>query len=69
MKLIVDFYGSEFAERFLRKIGVKNVVLGSNWKGPRAEIKPELDLIMSLGLTNEERELMLSGNISKILNL
>lgn len=66
---IVDYYGVEFALRFIRKIGVENVVWGSDWKGLIAEIKPELDLIMSLRLDEEELEMILSGNISRILNL
>jgi predicted TIM-barrel fold metal-dependent hydrolase len=65
---IVNYYGSEFGLRFIRNIGVENVVWGSDWKGPIAEIKPELDLIMSLGLDEEELEKILSGNISRILN-
>lgn len=68
---IAELHGLGFTARFLRMIGVDNVLFGSDWIGKQLGVEQEkqLDLINKLDLTREEREKILGGNISKILKI
>ena len=68
---IAELHGVEFTAHYLRMIGVDNVLFGSDWVGKQVgmEQQKQLDLINKLDLTREEKDKILGGNISKILNL
>jgi len=67
----VDLFGINFATRFIRKIGVDNVIFGSDWMGTssslRKEMNAQLDIIKKMSLTKEQKEKILGENIRKIL--
>lgn len=69
LTLMAGLHGMEYAARFLRRMGVENVLFGSDWFGPNGEMERQLDLIGRLDLTGEEREMILGGNASRILSL
>jgi len=69
LTLIAGLHGTGYAERFIRMMGVENVLFGSDWFGPNGEMERQLDLIGRFDLTGEEREMILGGNASRILNL
>jgi len=68
---IVDLFGINFATRFIRNIGVDNVVFGSDWMGTSSilheEMNAQLSIITKMSLTKEEKEKILGENIRKIL--
>lgn len=67
---IVDLYGLDFVTRFIRRVGVEKILFGSDWSGDTSRMKDEnLDVIDKLGLTGDEKEMILGGNISRILNI
>lgn len=68
---IAELHGLEFTARFIRMIGVDNVLFGSDWIGKQVGVEQEkqLELINKLDLTREERDKILGGNISKILKI
>ena len=68
---IAELHGFEFTAKYLRMIGVDNVLFGSDWCGKQVGLEQEkqLELINKLDLTREEKEKILGGNISKILDL
>lgn len=55
--------------RFVRRIGVDNLIYGSDWVGPRGEMERQIELIRKLDLTREKKDKILGENISQILNL
>jgi len=61
----------EFTAKYLRMIGIDNVLFGSDWLGKQVGMEQErqLELITKLDLTREEKEKIFGGNISKILEL
>lgn len=67
LTLIADLYGIDFATRFIRRIGVDNVIFGSDWMGTNNERNAQLDVIQKMSLTNEEKEKILGENVRKIL--
>ena len=68
---IVDLFGISFATRFIRNIGVDNVVFGSDWMGTSSslhkEMNAQLNIIKKMSLAKEEKEKILGENIRKIL--
>ena len=69
LTLMAELNGHDYAVKYLRRIGVENVVYGSDWFGPNGEMERQLELIEKLDLTREERDEILDGNISQILDL
>jgi predicted TIM-barrel fold metal-dependent hydrolase len=69
LTLIADLFGYDFLSKFVRKIGVDNLLFGSDWLGPHGELERQLELIKKLDLTREDKDKILGGNISKLLNL
>ena len=67
LTLIAYLYGIDFATRFIRRIGVDNVVFGSDWIGTNNERKAQLSVIEKMSLTSEEKEKILGENMRKIL--
>ena len=67
LTLIADLYGIDFATKFIRRIGVDNVVFGSDWIGTNNERKAQLSIIQKMSLTREEKEKILGENIRKVL--
>ena len=66
---ILDLYGVDFTSRYIHRIGADNVIFGSDWWGQSSEMEKQIDSIMKMELTKEEKEMILGGNISKLLNL
>ncbi len=68
---IAELHGLDFTVRFIRMIGVDNVLFGSDWIGKQVGMEQEkqLELINKLDLTREERDKILGENISKILKI
>ena len=68
---IAELHGLEFATKLLKMIGVDKVLFGSDWIGKQVgmEQQKQLDLINKLYLTREEKDKILGGNISTLLNL
>jgi hypothetical protein len=68
---IAELHGLEFTAKYLRMIGIDKVLFGSDWIGKQLGMEQEkqLDLINKLDLTREEKDKILGGNISKLLNL
>ena len=69
LTLMAELNGLDYVVKYLRRIGVDNVVYGSDWFGPNGEMERQLELIEKLDLTREEKDKILGGNISQILNL
>jgi len=69
LPLIADLHGLDFTVRFLRKIGVDNILYGSDWWGLKSMIKIQIALIDKLDLTMEEKEKILGKNIRKVICL
>ena len=68
LTMLAELYGLDFTTRFIRKIGVDNVVFGSDWLGEGwFETKNQLDLIQKLNLTAAEKEKILGDNINTVL--
>jgi len=69
LTMLAELYGIDFASRFIDKIGVDNVVFGSDWFGRGwSETNKQIDLIRKLDLSEEEKEKILGDNINSILN-
>ena len=69
LTMLAELYGIDFASRFIDKIGVDNVVFGSDWFGRGwSETNKQIDLIGKLDLSEEEKEKILGDNINSILN-
>lgn len=66
---ICELHGVDFTSRYIRKIGSDSVIFGSDWWGQAGEIENQLEWINRLNLTRVEKEMILGGNISKILAL
>jgi predicted TIM-barrel fold metal-dependent hydrolase len=67
---LVDMYGLKFMSKYVKRIGIDKVLFGSDWSGYSQRMeKDNLDVIEKLDLTREEKNKILGGNISKILNL
>ena len=66
---IVDLCGFDFTSRFIRRIGAESVIFGSDWWGQSSEMKIQLESIIKLNLSQREKDLILGGNISNLLNL
>lgn len=68
---IAELHGLEFTAKYLRMVGVDNVLFGSDWSGKQVGIEQErqLDLINKLDLSREEKDKILGENVSKIFNL
>ena len=57
----------EDAVRIIRKIGVERVMFGSD--GPAHDRLPQLEQILRLPLDDREKQLILSGNVKRILHI
>lgn len=67
---IVDLCGLAFVTILIRKVGVEKVLFGSDWSGDISRMRDEnLDVIEKLGLSRDEKEMILGGYISRILNI
>lgn len=69
LPMIADLFGIDFVTRFLRKIGVDNVVFGSDWWGSIKMIETPMKLIQKMDLKREEKEKILGENIRKVMGL
>lgn len=69
LSMIAELYGIEFLTRFIRKIGVDNVVYGSDWVAPGSTMKGALGIIEKMDLTKEEKNQILGENIRRIMKL
>ena len=68
LTMLAKLYGMDFASRFIDKIGVDNVVFGSDWFGRGwSETDKQIDLIQKLDLSTTEKERILGGNMLKVL--
>lgn len=68
LQALVEFYGLDFMTKYVRRIGVDKVLFGSDWSGDISRIKDEnLDIIEKLGLTRDEKKMILGGNVSSLL--
>lgn len=66
---IIDLYGIDFTSRYIKSIGVDSVIFGSDWWGVSSEMKKQVESIGKLNLTENEKNMILGGNISKLVNL
>jgi len=57
----------EDAVRIIRKIGVERVMFGSD--GPAHDRLPQLEQLLRLSLSDQEKQLILSGNAKRLLHL
>jgi predicted TIM-barrel fold metal-dependent hydrolase len=64
---MAELNGLDFTVKFLRRMGVENAVYGSDWFGPNGEMERQLGLIERLGLTRDEKDMILGGNISRVM--
>ncbi|MEE8354412.1 MAG: amidohydrolase family protein [Candidatus Bathyarchaeia archaeon] len=69
LTLLAELNGLDYAARFLRRLGVEKAVYGSDWFGPNGEMERQLGLIERLDLTRAEKDLILGGNISRVMSL
>ena len=72
LNMVADLFGLEFAARFIRSLGVENVLFGSDWTrsgNVEAFMDQNLDLVERMDLTHEERDLIKGGNARKLLGL
>ncbi len=67
LMMIADLFGIDFAVRFIRRLGIDNVLYGSDWHGPPDFMSNQYSLIGKMDLTAEERGKILGGNIKEIL--
>ncbi len=68
LTMLAELFGLDFTTRFIRKIGVDNVVFGSDWAGEGwSETKNQIDLIQKLNLSATEKEKILGDNINTVL--
>ena len=69
LTMLAELFGLDFATRFIRKIGVDNVVFGSDWLGGGwSETKKQIELIHSLNLSESEKEKILGDNMFRVLD-
>lgn len=61
------FLGKVRSREIIRAYGAERIVFGDDF--PMWDHKSELDTLLSLGLTDRENEMILSGNAKKILGL
>ena len=68
---IAELHGLEFTARYLRMIGIDNVLFGSDWCGNQVGLEQErqLEVIDKMDLTREEKDKILGGNVSKIFKM
>jgi predicted TIM-barrel fold metal-dependent hydrolase len=66
---MAELQGLDFVNRFVRRIGVDNLIYGSDWVGPHGEMERQIELIRKLDLTREEEDKILGENLFQILNL
>ena len=69
LTLMAELHGIDFTAKFIRRVGVDNLVFGSDWFGPNGEMERQIELIERLDLNREEKEKIFGANISEILNL
>ena len=67
LTMIADLFGIDFTTRYIRRIGVDNVVFGTDWIGTNNERKAQLSVIQKMSLTREEKEKILGENMRNIL--
>ena len=69
--LISELNGLEYTARYLRMLGIDNILYGSDWNGDifGQYMKDSIQLIKDLPLTNDEKEKILEKNITKLLKL
>ena len=64
---IIDLCGVEFTCRYIRRIGADSVIFGSDWWGQSSEMEKQIESILKMDLNEKEKEMILGGNISKLL--
>lgn len=69
LTLMAEFNGLQYTSKYIHRVGIENFVFGSDWFGPNGEMERQLELIDRLDLVREEKDKILGGNISHILNL
>jgi predicted TIM-barrel fold metal-dependent hydrolase len=69
LTLMADLNGLDYAVKFLRRMGVENALYGSDWFGPNGEMERQLGLIERLNLTRDEKDLILGGNIFRVMGI
>lgn len=68
LTMLAELYGLDFTSRFISKIGVDNIVFGSDWFGRGwFETKNQIELIQKLDLSLTEKEKILGVNINTVL--
>ncbi len=67
LMMIADLFGIEFAVRFIRRLGIDNVLYGSDWFGPPDFMSNRFSLIGKMDLTAAERGKLLGGHIKGLL--
>ena len=57
----------EDAVRLIRSLGADRFLFGSD--GPRFLLQPQLEQILALGLTDDERQMILAGNAKRVYRI
>ncbi len=69
--MIANLYGLDFAEKWLRRIGINKIVFGSDWMGTQDGDERiadnNLKIYDQMNLTQEEKNKILGENIKGIL--
>jgi len=66
---IVNLLGIDFATRFIRRIGVDNVLFGTDWVGSLMQIREQQSILKRMRFTKIEKEKILGNNIGNIIGL
>ena len=68
---IAELNGLDYTVKYLRMIGIENVLYASDWNGSMfsKSMQDQVELIKKLPLTGEEKEKILERNISELLEL
>ncbi|MHA1199973.1 MAG: amidohydrolase family protein, partial [Candidatus Heimdallarchaeaceae archaeon] len=68
LTMLSDLFGLDFVAKFIRKIGVNNVIFGSDWFGQGwPETSTQIELIQNLDLSKTEKAKILGENIQEVL--
>lgn len=70
LNIITEMWGIEFASKFIRMLGVDNVLFGSDWYGDISRVTSwNLEIFEKMSLTKEEKDKILGENARKLMNL
>ena len=67
LNLIAELHGIETAEKIVRRIGIDNIVFGSDWEGNADRMTETLDIIDRMKLSVEEKARIVKHNFEGIL--